>query len=459
VEKIREQTLKKVENFILEKEMLKAGEKILLGVSGGADSVCLLCILEELAAKMNFSIGVLHIEHGIRGEASLRDAAFVRALCEKKRIPFEERSFPIPEIAEREGLSEEETGRKMRYQAFSEKMEQENYQKTAIAHNLNDNAETMLFHLARGSALAGLAGIAAVRGQFIRPLLCLERKEIEAYLKAIGQEYCSDQTNEDLYYSRNRIRHSLLPELEKINPKTIEHMGRTASFLRQADQYLTGVAKQLEEKAVLRKEANEVRLRIRTLQEAEPLLRSYLFMEIMESVGGHRVDLGEKHLQDLEKLLESQSGKNIDLPYGMKAIRSYDELIIRRGKEKLSAEAWELEMSPIEIENVDFQRITEEKAYTKYIDYDKMDSKPVLRTRQPGDYLILDKSGHKKSLRRYFIDQKIPAEERERKMLLADGSRIIWILGDRLSYDFYLTEKTKHILKIEAKKKDKEVRQ
>ena len=273
MEKIREQTLKKVENFILEKEMLKAGDKILLGVSGGADSVCLLCLLEELAEKMHFSIGVLHIEHGIRGAASLRDAAFVKALCEKKGIPFEMRAFPIPEIAEREKLSEEEAGRKMRYQAFSEKMEEEGYQKTAIAHNLNDNAETMLFHLARGSALAGLSGIAAVRGSFIRPLLCLERKEIEAYLAAIGQDYCQDQTNDDQGYSRNRIRHSLLPELEKINPKAVEHMGRTASFLRQADRYLAEEAKRLENVSVMKKQENEIRLHIEKLQEADPLIR------------------------------------------------------------------------------------------------------------------------------------------------------------------------------------------
>ncbi len=456
MDKIREQTLKKVENFILEKEMLKEGEKILLGVSGGADSVCLLCILEELAPKMNVSIGVLHIEHGIRGEESLRDAAFVKALCEKKGIPFEQKSFSIPEIAKREGLSEEEAGRKMRYQAFSEKMKEEKYQKTAIAHNLNDNAETMLFHLARGSALAGLAGIAAVRNSFIRPLLCLERKEIEAYLDAIGQDYCRDQTNEEVIYSRNRIRHSVLPELERINPKAVEHMGRTATFLRRADQYLAKEAKHLEETAIIRKAENEIRLRTDRLQEADPLLRSYLFMDMMENVGGHRLDLGEKHLQDLEKLIAGQSGKQIDLPYGMKAILSYDELILRRGEERLIAEEWELELSHLQAENVDFRTIKKENPYTKYIDYDKMDSKPVLRTRRPGDYLILDRSGHKKSLRRYFIDQKIPAEERERKMLLADGSHIIWILGDRLSYEFYLSEKTKHILKIEAKKKEKE---
>lgn len=455
MEKIREQTLKKVENFILQKEMLKAGDKILLGVSGGADSVCLLCLLEELAEKVHFSIGVLHIEHGIRGEASLRDAAFVKALCEKKGIPFEMRAFPIPEIAEREKLSEEEAGRKMRYQAFSEKMEEEGYQKTAIAHNLNDNAETMLFHLARGSALAGLSGIAAVRGSFIRPLLCLERKEIEAYLAAIGQDYCQDQTNDDQGYSRNRIRHSLLPELEKINPKAVEHMGRTATFLRQADRYLAEEAKRLENVSVMKKQENEIRLHIEKLQEADALIRKYLFMNVMEAVGGRRVDLGERHLQDLEKLLESQSGKSIDLPYGMKAIRSYEELILRRGKEKLSAEEWELELTPLEAENVDFLTITEEKPYTKYIDYDKMESKLVIRTRRPGDYLILDKSGKRKSLRRYFIDRKLPAEERDQKLLLADGSHIVWILGDRLSYGAYLTEETKHILKIEAKKKEK----
>lgn len=123
--------------------------------------------------------------------------------------------------------------------------------------------------------------------------------------------------------------------------------------------------------------------------------------------------------------------------------------------EGLSLEEWEISFTRLEAENVDFMTMIEEKPYTKYIDYDKMNSKPVLRTRQPEDYLILDRSGRKKSLRRYFIDRKIPAEERDKRLLLADGSHIVWILGERLSYAYYLTEQTKHILKIEAKKKEK----
>ncbi len=463
MDKIREEIRRKVENFIIKEQMIEKGDRILLGVSGGADSVCLLCLLQELSDRLGFSLGVLHIEHGIRGEESLRDADFVRRLCREKGLPFEQRSYDIPRLAKEEGLGEEEAGRKVRYAAFTEKMEKEGYRKTAVAHNLNDNAETMLFHLARGSALAGLSGIPAVRGKIIRPLLCLERREIEAYLAAIGQDYCQDRTNQELIYSRNRIRHQILPELEEINPKAVEHMGKTAAFIGEADLYLTREAKKLEE-ACLKKDKGEVRIAIGRLKEADPLLRRYLFMDALEAVSGKRMDLGERHLQDLEELLFRQSGKRIDLPYGMQALRSYEEVILKKKEKKeekkeeaegISHEEWEISFTRLEAENVDFMTMIEEKPYTKYIDYDKMNSKPVLRTRQPEDYLILDRSGRKKSLRRYFIDRKIPAEEREKRLLLADGSHIVWILGERLSYAYYLTEQTKHILKIEAKKKEK----
>lgn len=459
MDKIREEIRRKVENFIIKEQMIEKGDRILLGVSGGADSVCLLCLLQDLSDKMGFSLGVLHIEHGIRGEESLRDAEFVRQLCREKELPFEQHSYDVPKLAKEEGLSEEEAGRKVRYAAFTEKMEKEGYRKTAVAHNLNDNAETMLFHLARGSALAGLSGIPAVRGKIIRPLLCLERREIEAYLAAIGQDYCQDRTNQELIYSRNRIRHQILPELEEINPKAVEHMGKTAAFIGEADLYLTREAMKLEE-ACLKKDKGEVRIAIGRLKEADPLLRRYLFMDALEAVSGKRMDLGERHLQDLEELLSRQSGKRIDLPYGMQALRSYEEVILKKKEKKeeaegISHEEWEISFTRLEAENVDFMTMIEEKPYTKYIDYDKMNSKPVLRTRQPEDYLILDRSGRKKSLRRYFIDRKIPAEERDKRLLLADGSHIVWILGERLSYAYYLTEQTKHILKIEAKKKEK----
>ncbi len=463
MDKIREEIRRKVENFIIKEQMIEKGDRILLGVSGGADSVCLLCLLQDLSDKMGFSLGVLHIEHGIRGEESLRDAEFVRQLCREKELPFEQHSYDVPKLAKEEGLSEEEAGRKVRYAAFTKKMEKEGYRKTAVAHNLNDNAETMLFHLARGSALAGLSGIPAVRGRIIRPLLCLERREIEAYLAAIGQDYCQDRTNQELIYSRNRIRHQILPELEEINPKAVEHMGKTAAFIGEADLYLTREAKKLEE-ACLKKDKGEVRIAIGRLKEADPLLRRYLFMDAMEAVSGKRMDLGERHLQDLEELLSRQSGKRIDLPYGMQALRSYEKVILKKKEKKeekkeeaegISHEEWEISFTRLEAENVDFMTMIEEKPYTKYIDYDKMNSKPVLRTRQPEDYLILDRSGRKKSLRRYFIDRKIPAEERDKRLLLADGSHIVWILGERLSYAYYLTEQTKHILKIEAKKKEK----
>lgn len=207
-------------------QMIQPGGRVLAGVSGGADSVCLLMVLLELQKRMEFEIQVVHVEHGIRGKESLQDAEYVRKLCEQYQVPFLCVSCDIPQMARERKLSTEEAGRLARYEIFEKTAREWAADHIAVAHNKNDQAETILWNLARGSGLDGAAGIRPVRGKIIRPLLECGREEIEAYLRQKGIVWREDATNQGLDYTRNIIRNQILPEMaEKLNGKNCRSSG------------------------------------------------------------------------------------------------------------------------------------------------------------------------------------------------------------------------------------------
>ena len=207
--------IEKVRKYIKQYDMLMPGDTVVAGVSGGADSLCLLFMLKEFAKEMPLQLAVVHVNHGIREEAT-EDAAYVKQICEELDVPFFLKEADVEGIAKSQGISTEEAGRNVRYEAFSEVLgEHFTAGKIAVAHNANDRAETMLFHLFRGTGLTGLSGIKPVRGQIIRPLLCLSREEIEQYLVKKEIAFCIDRTNNEDTYTRNKIRHHILPFAEE----------------------------------------------------------------------------------------------------------------------------------------------------------------------------------------------------------------------------------------------------
>ena len=218
--------------------MLEPGDRVVAGISGGADSVCLLFVLLEWAKKVPMELIVVHVNHGIRAEAA-SDARYVQELCERYRLPFVLVEEDIKKKALEEKCSEEEAGRRVRYHAFREAAIQYKANKIAVAHNSNDRSETMLFHLFRGSGIKGLGSILPVRDNIIRPILGLERHEIENYLQAAGVRYCQDATNATDDYTRNRIRHHILPYAEEnIVQGCVSHMSQTAEMLAETEEYL-----------------------------------------------------------------------------------------------------------------------------------------------------------------------------------------------------------------------------
>ena len=236
----------RVREYMRSWEMTEPGDGILAGVSGGADSVCLLFLLDELKAELGIRLAAFHLNHGLRGAEADRDEAYVKEICGRLGVPLAVAYENVAEYAASRGISGEEAGRILRYEHMKEAAERFSCQKTATAHHRDDSAETVLFNMFRGSGLKGLSGIRPVRGEVIRPLLCLSRAEIAGYLEERGIPWCEDSTNGENVYTRNRIRNQLLPWVkENINARAPEHILAAAELAAQADAYFAELAEKL----------------------------------------------------------------------------------------------------------------------------------------------------------------------------------------------------------------------
>ena len=442
----------KVFSYIEEYKMIETGSQVLLGISGGADSVCLLFLLKEYQKRKDFNLRGMHINHGIRGKEAVRDQEFTRDLCERLEVPLAVRYCPVPEMAAEQKLSLEEAGRIARRRAFSEegrawKTDPEKF-RIALAHHENDQAETVLHNLIRGTGAGGLAGIRPVQREkkqiYIRPLLCVSREEIREYLKEKGISWVEDSTNQDLSYTRNRIRQILIPQMEKINPQAVSHIGITAGYLGKIEEYLEEQADKLYGSYVKKREEQfEVSGK---LSGEKDLMQEYVLKKVLIRAAGSQKDIARIHIEAVKNLLSADTGSRVSLPYGLQARQEYGNLVIGRKKEEQREKAsLEFRIFPYEKQQIP------EKTYTKWFDYDKIKDSLEVRFRLPGDYITINAQGGRKKLKDYFIDCKIPRQERDRITLLAEGSHILWAVGLRISGHYKITSQTKTVLEVHVK--------
>lgn len=456
----------RVYQYIQQFHMIEKGDTVIAGVSGGADSVCLFHVLLELTDRIGFSLRVVHVEHGIRGQEALSDMEFVKDLCQSHNIICTVYHYDVIKLAKEQKLTEEEAGRKVRYEAFAlEKQKCSGKVKIAVAHNVNDNAETMLMHLVRGSGISGLCGMEAVRGDIIRPLLFVQRKEIEGYLGKIGQKYCTDSTNLTTDYARNKVRLQVLPRLLEINSQAVQHIHQAAGRLGEANRFLQRQSDVAYQRIVSRKEGKFF-LQVQPLQETDSYLQGEVVKRVLTECASSSRNLGSIHVQEVLTLLHMESGKKISLPYKITAQRVYETICIRQEESPLRQEEINVLITEsgqyniperaetfsvtIEVGENNKKNVNKpQKTCTKCFDYDKIEGGLVIRTRRTGDYLIIDEAGHRQSLKSFFINQKIEREVRDRILLVADGSHILWVVGYRCSMGCRIEEKTKRILKIQ----------
>lgn len=452
--------VEKVLKFINENRIFENGDSVILGVSGGADSICMLEILCKLKEKMNLMLYVAHVNHGIRGEAATRDAEFVEKVCQDLGVDFFLYHIDVPAIVKKTGMSEEEAGRKERYRIFYDLLEKKGADKIAVAHNLNDNSETILFNLFRGTGIQGMTGIPVKRNKIVRPLLNCTREEIEQYLGSAHMDYCTDMTNKSTEYTRNKIRLELFPYIkENINKKAEYNIVNAAEKLSEINDYL-----QQQTNIAYQKYVKENKIFIEA-ERLHPAVKNQMIRRLIEKQAGSLKDITNTHIKQVADLFAMPVSKKINLPYHLLVVKDYDGIIIKKNKSeessKILSEKVLIDQNRIyqdddiritlETNGFDWENI-EELVYTKWLDYDKID-RLILRTRREGDFIVIDNHGTRKKLKEYFINEKIPKEKRDRMLLLADGSHIVWIPGYRISAYYKVTEKTRHIVRLEFKDK------
>ncbi len=458
--------LKKVRDYMREHEMIAPGDAVIVALSGGADSVCLLTVLKQLATP-EFLLRAVHVHHGIRGAEADRDEAFAQKLCESLSVPLCVAYCHVPAYAAEHGLSEEEAGRILRYQVLEKeagKWEQElpagSRVKIALAHHRDDNAETILHHLLRGSGLTGLAGIRPVQGRRIRPLLCVGREEIRAYLEAGHISWCEDSTNQSPDYTRNRIRSQVLPLLKTaVNEQAEEHILQAGQIIGQADAYLRQQAEEIWQEAVCGREEDLAAIPLTAFARQPEILKTYLIRHMLDQLHPGWKDIGSRHFTAIAELAGKPVGSRLDLPGGLMARTGYETLeIVRKTEREVSVKTESGADGEIhgrqtvpELHMTVFSRQKDQEIpknqYTKWFDYDKIKGTLSVRTRRTGDYLILP-SGGSKTIARYMIDEKIPKEKREQILLLAEGSHVLWVVGFRISEYYKIEEHTENILQV-----------
>lgn len=479
--------LRKTSDFIKNQNLINSGDRILIGVSGGADSICLLHILTTLYQDANVDFFVIHVHHGIRKEEADMDEAFVKELCDNLRIPYCSYYYDVIDLARKEGLSEEEAGRRVRYEAFVDASKRFKCNKVAVAHNKNDNAETFLLNLFRGSAIKGLTGIDSIITMktdigsinVIRPLLSIAREEIEAYIKEHDLKHQEDSTNHSNAYARNRIRNNVLGYVkEQINSNVIEHIVNAAEHIDEAYSF---IEKCIDEryKAIVSEYDRIYEYAPLDIMKEDIVIRKGIIRKILGELAGSLKDIEAKHVDDVLSLGQKQVGKMINLPYGMIAIKKYDKVRIHILSDDNERALTNSEMDePVEIkipgrtyleqygicvetEVIDYEKNISfpKNSCEKWFDYDKIENTLKLRSREPGDYLQIDSLGGRKKLKDYFIDVKIPKEKRDRVLLVADTDHVVWIIGygNRISEKYKTNDRTKKILTMKflnAKEKD-----
>ena len=458
---MRTDLVKKVECFIKEHKLIAAGDRVLIGLSGGGDSVCLFTVLREVSEKLSFTFGAFHVNHGIRGAEADGDEQFSKELCESCGIPFYGVKEDVPNYAKEHKIGVEEAGREIRYRAARQIAEREGYTKIALAHHRNDVAETFLFHLLRGSSLSGLSSIPAERDGIIRPLLGVSREEIDRFLANRKIPYRTDSTNEATEYTRNKIRHQMVAFAEEeINAGAVDHIADTAAELAEINKYLEAVAESVY--AGAKKAEQSIRISVEHLLDKPAFLRRKVLYRMIGEAAGSKKDITREHVASVEDLLTGQSGRQVSLPYGLVAGRSFSELYVTaaEGREESKTSG----RIPVEVpgeyfteregESLRFRTFPYKKnaeipknEYTKWFDYDKIRGTLWLRGYRTGDRIGLLTGS--KAVKTLWTECKVPKEERGNRMLVADDEQVIWIPGVRCCDNYRIDESTATVLEIQ----------
>lgn len=454
--------LDRIKRTIEDYNLINHGDRVIVAISGGPDSVCLLHALSQLREEYDLELYGAHLNHNFRGIEAQIDAQYVSQLCEKLDVLCFIKSIDVPQYAKSEGLSPEEAGRILRYEFFEEVASRVSATKIAVAHNENDQAETVLMRLLRGTGLQGLTAIHAKRGKIIRPLLHIDRQSIESYCENHNLSPRIDLTNLESIYKRNKIRLELIPYLEEnYNPNVIQSLFKTAEILKNDFDFIEEKAREVFQSLVSSEKNNRLELSIVGIRRLHPALQSRIVRLCAGRLLGRQEILEYNHVQSILELVDKGvTGKKTILPMGLVAKTSYENLVFALLEEEDNEYSCGLQVegsiyldevngdfTTRVIERSQMQEIARDK-YKKCFDFDQVKNVLNVRNRREGDrFYPLGLTGSKK-LKDFFIDYKIDRDERDKMPLVCDGDEIMWIVGLRISEKYKITDETTRILEV-----------
>ena len=464
--------IEKVKEFIIKNSLINKEDKVLVALSGGPDSVCLLHCLYSLKDDLNIKIGAAHVNHMLRGEDSLGDEEYSKKLCESLNIDFYSKGIDINEIAKNKSISVEMAGRESRYDFFEKIKKEYNYNCIAVAHNENDQAETVIMNLMRGTGIEGLCGIRPKRkGDIIRPILCLSRLEIEKYCEENKLNPRIDKTNLENIYSRNKIRLDILPYMkENFNEDIIQTINRMSKLIQVDNDFIEKESNKSYEKYCLVSKSNII-----IKKEAFHLDKAIITRVIKRSFfdfTGVFNNFEMKHIYEVLDLAKNTTNKKISLPNNIISENVYGDIYLRKKnsikekedvKELLTfrkddinglSKIYDNYIINLEViickNNIEFSN----NVLIKYFDYDTIEEKLEIRKRRNGDRITpLGMKGSKK-LKDILIDLKIPIEKRNEIPIVTFDDEIAWVVGYKVSEKFKVKKETQKILKIVFTRKE-----
>lgn len=453
-------TIEQVRHTIYKYNMITPGDLVVVAVSGGPDSVCLLDILCKLKEELEIEILVAHFDHGLRPDQDEYETRFVERMAMSFNVPFESKRADPRMFTDKGSL--EERARNARYQFLWQVKRKAYARKIAMGHNLNDQAETVLMRLLRGSGPSGLAGIPPKRDDaIVRPLIAVARSEIESYLSQAGLSYVTDASNLKTSYLRNRIRLNLLPELRKYQPRIIELLGQTAEIMRSDEKWLMSNARTWIEEH-LEEDGSKISIRLPAFIMLPDALKNQVIRVALSVAGGNLRRINLKHIEAVNHIaLGERPQSKVDLPKDLIVRRVYDRLVFNKmenteimdfsyfidGPGRYEPDELGYTVAIKELENKDLPDM-KGSPWTAYLDADLINYPLVIRNFRKGDRFVpLGMRGHKK-LKDFFIDLKIPSEERARIPVMAYKDKIIWVCGLMLDDRFKVKPDTRRVLKI-----------
>lgn len=481
--------LKKVYLTIEGYDLVRQEETVLCAVSGGGDSVAMLHILRDLneVQQLKWKIHVGHVNHGLRGKASDEDEEFVKELAGRLKLPFHAAKVDVKGLHEKEKKTIEEAGRELRYQYLEKVSVEIGAQKIALAHNLDDQAETILHRILRGTGLRGLKGMAPIRVIsrkadlfVVRPLIEIERYEIETYLREKGIAYKTDLSNFDTSLTRNKIRHKLFPMLEgEFNPRVkmaLVKLGQTAGSFYLL---LREIANEVYENTKMISGEGEVCLSVEEFSKLPPAIQTLIIDRAVKTVLGRVPQLNFEHYLEIISLCgEHAYQKAIRLPRGLEARREgyilkiaypkapplpikFAQRVIKiPGKTTIKKLNLEIQAEIQEGKIVGLKEYIKNKDYTEeIIDFEKLQGPLLLRLRKGGDHFVPLGSRGSTKLKKFFIDNKVPKTVRDRVPIMTDDSRIVWVVGYRIGDEVKITDATRKVLKLKVKRLEEQAEQ